>query len=89
MITRKKSTSKTRGLRRTEAWRSAHSGNTQLSLSLSVLYAELARAQHERDREGIAYIKRAINEAVNGIGLDSIDEPLTPMKSAKGLRTKR
>jgi hypothetical protein len=48
-----------------------------LSSSLSVFFAELARAQRENDPEGIHEARRAIAEALEGPRPGPIDFPLS------------
>ena len=47
-----------------------------LAKSLSVFYAEMARAQESGDQETVEYVKRAIAEAMRGVPEGEIDEPL-------------
>lgn len=49
-----------------------------LAGSLSVFYAELARAHSEGDREGMDYARRSIAEAMRGVPEGDFDEPLLP-----------
>ncbi len=51
-----------------------------LASSLSVFYADLARAQLDDDAEGVQYARNAIAEAMRGIPAGEIDRPLLPIR---------
>jgi hypothetical protein len=63
--------------------------NPGLASSLSVFYAELARAQAEGDRDGVAYARSAIAEAMRGVPEGDIDVPLLPRLRKRVKRRKR
>jgi len=60
----------------TEALR--RTNNPRIAESLSVLYAQLARAQTDHDRQAVRYIRDTIAEAMRGVPDGEIDEPLIP-----------
>jgi hypothetical protein len=60
-----------------------------LASSLSVFYAELARAQTEGDRQGADYARRAIAEAMRGVPEGEIDLPLLPLLRRRANARKR
>jgi hypothetical protein len=63
--------------------------NPRLAASLSVFYAELARAQTDDDREGADYARRAIAEAMRGVPHQGIDRPLMPLLRKRGKKRRR
>ena len=53
------------------------------AISLSVLYAELARAQMDGDADAVRYARDAIREATAPLPSGDIDEPLLPRRRAR------
>jgi hypothetical protein len=60
-----------------------------LANSLSIFFAELARAQLDNDREGIREANRAILEAMRGVPDGPIDAPLLPLLRKRPPKSRR
>ena len=63
--------------------------NPRLASSLSVFYAELARAQADGDQEAIQYVRSAIAEAMRGVPDGEIDMPLIPPRCKSRKKSQR
>jgi hypothetical protein len=54
-------------------------GDPRMAASLAILYAELARAQSDRDAEAVQFANRGIRELLRGVPDGPIDMPLLPL----------
>lgn len=78
-----KHTENTRGSKQASHVAELAAENPRLAATLSLLYAELARAQSDEDQEAVQYIKDAIGEVLRGQPKGPIDEPLIQRQRAR------